>query len=136
MHTLSVGHAMESLVCEFLVDQGLHCVCRNYRCRLGEIDLVLNDPASTTLVFVEVRYRADHKHGYAMESVDKPKQRKLRRAVLHYLQSFSNAKQKARIDVVGVGSMPVQHACGYGAGNGVSQHSIGKYHLLWIRNAF
>jgi Holliday junction resolvase-like predicted endonuclease len=49
------GEAKESEAASFLVRQGLTLVCRNFQCKLGEIDLVMR--SNDTLVFVEVRFR-------------------------------------------------------------------------------
>lgn len=102
MQTIQIGSNIEALVCAFLESSGLKYVQKNYRCRLGEIDLVMHDKASDSLVFVEVRYRASAQFGSATETVTTTKQRKLKRAVLHYLQKHCNAHQRVRIDVVGV----------------------------------
>ena len=55
------GEALETVALNHLCRQGLRPVCRNFQCRLGEIDLIMRDGAS--LVFVEVRYRAGNSHG-------------------------------------------------------------------------
>ena len=51
------GQQAEALALSWLQQRGLVCVARNYRCRMGEIDLIMHD--GTTLVFVEVRQRGD-----------------------------------------------------------------------------
>ncbi len=80
---------------------------QNYHCRLGEIDLIMQS-ADNALVFVEVRYREEDHHGDAIETVDNKKQRKLKRAVLHYLQHHADATAIARIDVVGIKPAPAR----------------------------
>ena len=65
------GEWAEQLAERHLLDAGLHTVARNYRCRRGELDLVMRDGG--TLVFVEVRYRARQDFGGALESVDQHK---------------------------------------------------------------
>ena len=55
MNRKKTGDHAEQLACVFLQQQGLQLVTRNYRCRGGEIDLIMRDDDS--LVFVEVRYR-------------------------------------------------------------------------------
>jgi len=62
---------------------GLRIVARNWRCRAGEIDLVVQDGA--TLVFVEVRLRRDTSFGGAEESVGAAKRARLVAAARHYL---------------------------------------------------
>jgi len=133
VHTISVGNAIESLVGDFLVQCGLTFVHRNYRCRLGEIDLIFNDTNTDTLVFVEVRYRANSDRGHATETVDIRKQQKIKRAARQYLQACCDARQCARIDVIGVSQRALQ-SDNY-AEHSISTHAYHGYHLIWIRNA-
>lgn len=95
------GQAAEEQACRHLQQQGLTLIERNYRCRLGEIDLVMRDGAST--VFVEVRYRSNPGFGGGAASVDGRKQSKLIAAASHYLQQHpALAQQPARFDVVAI----------------------------------
>ena len=95
------GAAAESLACRFLERNGLRLVERNYRCRRGEIDLVMQDTGH--LVFVEVRYRANRQFGGGAETVDGAKQRRLTAAAAHYLQTHRSGREPAcRFDVVAV----------------------------------
>lgn len=71
----SRGRWAEDRALAFLQERGLRLVERNYRCRYGEVDLIMED--GKTLVFVEVRYRASQRFGGALESVDRRKQSKL-----------------------------------------------------------
>ncbi len=91
------GKKAEDVACSFLQRNGLSLMQRNYHCRYGEIDLVMQD--SDTLVFVEVRYRSSIKFGSAAESVDSNKQRKLVFTANHYLQRHPT-NQATRFDVV------------------------------------
>jgi len=77
------GAWAEDAAAAFLVKRGLKLLERNYRCRFGEIDLVLRD--ARTLVFVEVRYRRNHSFGDAGESITASKRQKLLRAARHYM---------------------------------------------------
>lgn len=96
---LVTGNNAEARALSYLVQQGLTLVETNYRCRPGEIDLVMNE--NGTLVFVEVRYRADQSYGGALESIDARKQRKLRAAAMHYLQQRHGSMEvPCRFDVV------------------------------------
>jgi putative endonuclease len=82
--TGQVGADKERLACDHLQRQGLELITRNYRCRRGEIDLVMRERA--TLVFVEVRFRRSDRFGSAAETVDAHKQRRLAAAAAHYLE--------------------------------------------------
>lgn len=77
------GPAAEDAAAVFLAGRGLKLVERNYRCRYGEIDLVLQD--GLTLVFVEVRYRSNSSFGGAAESITASKRKKLLKAARHYM---------------------------------------------------
>ena len=57
--TKETGDSAERIAEQYLIERGLVLVARNYRCRFGEIDLVMKD--RETLVFVEVRLRRTHK---------------------------------------------------------------------------
>lgn len=95
------GDAAEELACQHLQRQGLTLIERNYRCRHGEIDLVMRDKEST--VFVEVRYRNNSSFGGSAVSVDGRKQTKLIAAASHYLQHHpALAQRPARFDVVAI----------------------------------
>lgn len=82
--TLTKGDAAEALAEKFLVRQGLRTHCKNYRCRTGEIDLIMQH--QDTLVFVEVRLRSNAQFCSAAESVDQRKQQKIMRTAQLYLQ--------------------------------------------------
>lgn len=84
----------------YLCRQGLQLRERNYRCRGGEIDLVMQ--AGATLVFVEVRYRKHSRFGGALASVDTRKQQRLWHAAQHYLQRTRATEMPCRFDVVAI----------------------------------
>lgn len=81
----------------FLKRSGLTLVARNWRCRLGEIDLIMKDGA--TLVFVEVRKRGSAHFGGALASIGAQKQAKLQRAIGLYLTTLPNTPL-CRVDAV------------------------------------
>jgi len=100
------GDAAEARALAHLQQHGLTLVERNYRvargpnARGGEIDLILRD-RDGTLVFVEVRVRADASHGGAAASVGAAKQASLVHAARHYLLRFA-APPACRFDVVAI----------------------------------
>lgn len=77
------GRQAENLAADYLQQQGLLLVERNYRCRFGEIDLIARD--GKTLVFVEVRLRTRDDFGGALASITAAKRAKLLRTARHYL---------------------------------------------------
>lgn len=95
----AAGARAEAAACDYLQGRGLQLVERNYRCRQGEIDLIMRDGEYT--VFVEVRYRRNSDFCTSAETVDGRKQRKLISAASHYLQQHPRLMQRpARFDVI------------------------------------
>ncbi len=119
--TLDSGHHAETLALQYLQQQGLQLITRNYRCRRGEIDLIMKHQQS--IVFIEVRYRRNRRFGGADASVDRRKQDKLIVSALHYLQENRQAaRQPARFDVIAIHAQTASTA---------QQHNI-----QWIQDAF
>ncbi len=83
----------------YLQQQGLVLIERNFLCRGGEIDLVMQDGAA--LVFVEVRKRADKHHGGAAASVTPAKQKRLIVAAHVFLQRYK-VPPACRFDVIAI----------------------------------
>jgi putative endonuclease len=92
-----LGRSAESRAERYLKSQGLTLVVRNWRCRFGEIDLVMRD--GETLVFVEVRLRSHACYGGAAASVTAGKQRKLVATARLYLASLLTLPA-CRFDVI------------------------------------
>ncbi|MFA5371299.1 MAG: YraN family protein [Sideroxydans sp.] len=84
---MKAGAQAEQTAAKFLQQQGLQLLQTNYRCRFGEIDLILQDDA--TLVFAEVRLRSRCDFGGAAASIDAHKQHKLILTARHYLSRVS-----------------------------------------------
>ncbi len=114
--TVARGAWAEDLACRHLLDQGLRLITRNYRCRYGEIDLVMRDAA--TIAFVEVRLRSRTDFGSGAESVDARKQARLLSSAEHYLQRHATLLADCRFDVVSI------------------RRSADSHQLEWIRHAF
>ena len=98
LHLVKGKHS-EHLAQRHLERQGLKHLESNYRCRTGEIDLIMRD--GDYLVFIEVRYRKSSSFGTACESVTGSKQRKLLACANQYLQQFGDSSP-CRFDVVGI----------------------------------
>jgi len=91
----------EQRALRYLGRQGLRLVQANFHCRAGEIDLVMRD-RSGELVFVEVRYRRNDRHGNAAETIGPAKQRKLRLAAALFLNFRNWHDQRCRFDIVAI----------------------------------
>lgn len=101
-----LGSRGEEEAAEYLKGLGWQIIARNYRCRLGELDIIARDEQGV-LVFVEVRSRAGQSHGLPEESVTYRKQYKLRMLAQQYLLSRPKlAEVPCRFDVVAVEFTP------------------------------
>lgn len=80
------GALAEQWAADFLQRHGLQLLAQNYRCRAGEIDLIMRD--AEVLVFVEVRLRSNPNFGGAAASIDSHKQQRIIRTAQHYLTTL------------------------------------------------
>jgi len=110
----SRGAQAEQLAAQFLQRHGLKLLQQNYRCRYGEIDLILQD--GDVLVFAEVRLRSRGDFGGAAASINASKQAKLIRTAQHYLATLTRIPP-CRFDAV------------------LLQAADGS-NIEWLRNAF
>ena len=111
------GQRWERLAEAYLHRHGLKTLSRNFRCRLGEIDLIMAD--GECLVFAEIRFRKSRSHGSGAETVTRSKQARIIRTAQRYLQFHNHRSMHAcRFDVVSLG------------------HEQGQMTVDWIRNAF
>jgi len=95
---LDLGKWGEDLAFRKVKKLGYRCLARNYRCPLGEVDLIARD--GDTLVFVEIKTRRGRSLGYAKEAVNPRKRRQLSRVALAYMKENGLADTRARFDVV------------------------------------
>lgn len=99
------GAAAEQLACEYLLDQGLVLLGKNFRTRRGEIDLIMQD--NEVLVFVEVRFRRSTTFGSAEESITRQKCARLTAAASAYMQHERCGENTlARFDAVALSPSP------------------------------
>ena len=95
------GRWAEDAALAYLQSQGLVLLTRNFRCRFGEIDLVMRDHSA--LVFVEVRFRRSDRFGSGAASITHAKRRRLITAARHYLAGIGrHPLPPCRFDVVSV----------------------------------
>ncbi len=94
-----LGQAGEDAALQYLTQQGLVLVERNFRCRRGEIDLIMQH--HDELVFIEVRKRAYRYYGGAAASVTPAKRARLISAAKIYLQRYKTMPA-CRFDVVAI----------------------------------
>ena len=94
------GALGEKVAAEHLIKQGYTILQQNYRCPIGEIDIVARDGES--LAFVEVRTKRSRQFGTPEESITTTKQTKLIELAESYMQEHGNPDEPWRIDVVAV----------------------------------
>jgi putative endonuclease len=97
---LEIGKLGEDLALKKLKKLGYKKIIRNYRCPLGEVDLIAED--SGTLVFVEIKTRRGRSIEYAKEAVNARKKRQLSKVALAYMKSNDCCETRARFDVVAI----------------------------------
>jgi putative endonuclease len=112
------GDAAEQAAFEYLIERGLKPLIRNYRCRGGEIDLVMMD--RDVLALVEVRLRRNSLFGGAAASVTKSKQQRISIASRHLLMTRRElTRYRARFDVIAI-----------------QGKSKDDFQIEWIKDAF
>ena len=115
---LRKGLRFEDQARDYLQVHGLVLLQPNYRCRFGEIDLVMRD--GDTLCFIEVKFRKSRLFGGAAASIPQAKQRKIIKTALFYIASHKHlANQPMRFDALLI-----------------QRQADGSNHINWIQNAF
>jgi putative endonuclease len=98
------GSEAENRALAYLQQFGLKLIARNYRCKAGELDLVMLE--GSTLVLVEVRYRSSLGYGGAAASVTLKKQRRIINAGRHLLATRADLRKfRARFDVIAMSEL-------------------------------
>ncbi len=125
---MNSGAQAELAASRYLQKHGLQLIAQNYRCRFGEIDLIMQD--GETLVFAEVRLRNNKNFGGAASSIDTRKQRKLICTAQHYLSLIGHTPA-CRFDAVLLISPQIAKSGG--------QYPLYEFQdadIVWIKNAF
>jgi putative endonuclease len=97
---LDLGSLGERLALERIKDLGYRCLEKNYRCPLGEIDLIARD--GDCLVFIEIKTRKGRSTGFAKEAVTPRKIRQISKTALFYMKKNNCCDSRARFDVIAV----------------------------------
>lgn len=119
-----LGASGEDSALDYLQQQGLMLIERNYQCRFGEIDLIMRD--QDYLVFIEVRHRKNLGYGHPLESITPTKQKRLKKtADFFYCQHRATTELPARFDVF----IPPNN----GMDNDPEKYARA---CIWIKNAF
>ena len=94
------GAAYEQIAAAHLLSMGYEILECNYRCKMGEVDIIARD--GEYLVFVEVKYRTNIRKGYPLEAVSIQKQKTISKCALHYMMMNHLSDVSVRFDVVGI----------------------------------
>ena len=116
MNKRLVGSRHEEQAASFLRERGLEILTSNFRCRIGEIDLIARE--ENTLVFVEVKYRFSDRYGWGEEHVHKKKQATIFKVAEVYISRFCKESiPPCRFDVVAIdGEKIVYYRNAFGRG--------------------
>lgn len=108
MNERSVGTRTEERASEFMTEQGLTVLARNYRTKVGEIDLIAESPDGV-IVFAEVKYRRSERYGLPEEAVGIRKQETIRKTALWFLRERKLSPESAvRFDVIAMDSNEIR----------------------------
>ena len=124
----TMGELAETVAVGYLREQGLSVITTNYRCRVGEIDIIANE--QQRLVFVEVRYRKSAHYGGGAATVTPKKQRKLMKTANLYLQQH-RANVECWFDVIEMSAAKASSKT-----STASKPPAPSFHIHWIKNAF
>lgn len=102
----SLGLFGERIAENFIKSKGYKIVMKNYRCKLGEIDLIAE--RGNLLVFIEVKTRSNDKFGKGFEAVNFKKIDKIRKVATLYLMQ-NNLEREVRFDVISIDNRKVTH---------------------------
>lgn len=105
--TQTQGQEAEALALRHLQGKGYTLRLKNYRTRLGEIDLILDK--GKILVFVEVRERKSSSYGTPAETVTSKKQKRIAKAALMYIKEKALTNRNLRFDIVAVQNGNITH---------------------------
>lgn len=108
MNKKEIGAKYEALAAEFLEAKGYEILEKNFRCRQGEIDLIVCD--GKYLVFVEVKYRSSSQYGSAVTAVSYKKQQTISCVAAFYLlKNRLSEDTPCRFDVIAIDGDEVKH---------------------------
>ena len=110
-----LGRDGEDAAAGYLTQRGMQLVCRNWRCRYGEIDIIAREGA--VLVFCEVKTRRGTAFGVPLEAITAAKLARMRRLAVLWLEEVGGHRGPIRIDAVGVlrhrdGRFEIEHLRG------------------------
>lgn len=115
---INIGKQGETLAEDYLRQQNYKIVEKNFRCKLGEIDIIAKD--RHLVVFVEVRTKTSDAYGPAYNTVTYSKRKQVKRVALYYISKHNLVNTQFRFDVIGI----------------ILNPQTGHHHIDHIQNAF
>lgn len=103
-----IGNAAELQALKYFQDKGWKLLCKNYRSKAGEIDLIFRDPQET-IVFMEVKWRSSFNYGMPYEAVNIRKQKRLIKTAIRYIQANQLFKKNLRFDIASLSPKGIEH---------------------------
>lgn len=106
-NTRKIGTKYEQMAKEYLLVQGYLVLYMNYRCKIGEIDIIAQH--ENYIIFVEVKYRSKSSFGYPREAVNYKKQQKITRVAEYFLKSHLRSHANCRFDIIEILGTSLTH---------------------------
>ena len=106
-NNIVIGKLGEEKAKNYLIEKGYKILCINYKCKIGEIDLIAKD--NDTIVFVEVKTRSSDAFGMPREAVNYRKQNKIRLVAQVYLKANKFYSKSCRFDVIDILKDKITH---------------------------
>lgn len=103
MNNRLIGQFGEKIAAGFIAGKGNTIICKNYRCRYGEIDII--STSGDCLIFTEVKTRQNINYGYPFESVTESKLKRIRKISQYFVLTndlFQNRKCNLRFDIISI----------------------------------
>ena len=102
MTSKEIGTLAEDKASAYLIHKGYTIITRNFTSRGGEIDIIAQDNSNSdnTLVFIEVKYRADPSFGWGVEFVTPTKIKRILKTANYYLYKHHLYDENIRFDVI------------------------------------
>ena len=103
-----LGTKKEQTAAKYLISNGIDIICMNFRCRIGEIDIIGKD--GDFLVFFEVKYRSTPKYGLPEEAVDRRKQHRIKQTAQYFMLTHNISQDMPlRFDIVSLLGNKIKH---------------------------
>lgn len=109
MDNHEIGKRGELLAQKHLKEAGYEIITVNYRCKLGEIDIIASK--DNYIVFIEVKTRRNNNYGLPYESVSAVKQKRIRKVAAYYLKVNNIFQKNCRFDVVSIEKIGMDYTC-------------------------